>query len=190
MKIEILILLVLLVAVPVVMVALLKVARSKGRSPHWIWWGIHPLVGLFALLVLLGKPPIKGQPLQRHRAATRVFCPNCGSAKVSPAALTDKELKAEGLPRFTILGFLRCDDCQHTWERPVPVWAWCAGITIGMALICPLILVWSGSFGDATAGALYGTGTLATFGVIAVVGCARGLRRSRKSRQPHDPRIS
>jgi xanthosine utilization system XapX-like protein len=30
----------------------IRIAKRKGRSPHWMWFGVHPLGGWIALLVL------------------------------------------------------------------------------------------------------------------------------------------
>lgn len=42
-----------------------RAANRKNYSPHWMWFGIHPLAGWIACIVLLCLPP-------------RVQCPNCG----------------------------------------------------------------------------------------------------------------
>src|SRR6185295_18877289 len=45
----------------------LKIAKAKSRSPHWMWFGIHPLGGWIALIVLRratpGDPRTKAQRL-------------------------------------------------------------------------------------------------------------------------------
>ncbi|HZL36895.1 MAG TPA: hypothetical protein VFC78_16360 [Tepidisphaeraceae bacterium] len=48
--------------VAAVMLLLYFAARTRRRSVHWMWWGLHPLFGLIALLVLLSKgdPSAKG----------------------------------------------------------------------------------------------------------------------------------
>jgi hypothetical protein len=42
-----------------------RAANRKQYSPHWMWFGIHPLFGWIACIVLLCLPP-------------RIQCPNCG----------------------------------------------------------------------------------------------------------------
>lgn len=54
----------------------IKVAKKNHRSLHWMWFGVHPMTGWIALLVL-------------YFAAPQKECPNCGEhskphAKVCP----------------------------------------------------------------------------------------------------------
>jgi hypothetical protein len=44
-----------------------RVAKSKGRSPHWMWFGVHPLGAWIALAVLRTARPLK-------------MCPRCSEA--------------------------------------------------------------------------------------------------------------
>lgn len=45
-----------------------RIAKKKNRSPHWMWFGIHPFAGLIMLIVLAClKPKVPQKP-----------CPNCG----------------------------------------------------------------------------------------------------------------
>jgi hypothetical protein len=39
-----------------------RAAREKNRSPHWMWFGIHPVTGLIAYLVLRFSKPRAIQP--------------------------------------------------------------------------------------------------------------------------------
>ena len=55
-----------------------KIAKRKGRSPHWMWFALHPLSGVIAYICLR-----RARPLQRcPRCSTRVpvvyeVCPAC-----------------------------------------------------------------------------------------------------------------
>jgi hypothetical protein len=40
------------------------IAKRKNRSPHWMWFAIHPLGLLITLIVMACLPPLKR-------------CPNC-----------------------------------------------------------------------------------------------------------------
>ena len=42
----------------------IQVAERKGYSPHWMWFGIHPVGGWVAFIVLSCLPP-------------RIRCPAC-----------------------------------------------------------------------------------------------------------------
>ena len=43
----------------------IQAAQRKNYSPHWMWFGIHPIAGWIACIVLLCLP-------------SRIRCPNCG----------------------------------------------------------------------------------------------------------------
>ena len=43
----------------------IQAAKQKNYSPHWMWFGIHPILGWIACIVLLCITP-------------RIQCPNCG----------------------------------------------------------------------------------------------------------------
>jgi len=58
----------------------IRQAKRKHRSPHWMWFGLHPMSGWIAFIVLYALPPLKE-------------CPNCGEnakshARVCPFCLT------------------------------------------------------------------------------------------------------
>jgi len=61
----------------------IRQAKRKHRSPHWMWFGLHPMSGWIAFIVLYALPPLKE-------------CPNCGEnakahARVCPFCLTSFE---------------------------------------------------------------------------------------------------
>jgi hypothetical protein len=51
-----------------------NLAKRKNRSPHWMWFAVHPM-GLFITLIVMACLP----PLRR--------CPNCGQASNQHARL-------------------------------------------------------------------------------------------------------
>lgn len=53
----------------VLMGSLYRMATSRGRSPQWLWWGIVPVPGLIALIILSTKPLLS--------SAAREFCTLC-----------------------------------------------------------------------------------------------------------------
>lgn len=70
-----------------------KVAHRKNRSAHWMWFAVHPLSGLIALVVLLLVKPVSR-------------CPHCGArlpahSAVCPACRHDPALPAEAAPEPT-----------------------------------------------------------------------------------------
>jgi len=56
-------------------------ARNKNRSPHWMWFGIHPVGALIVFIVLLCLKPLKECPqcLEKSKLHARV-CPYCNSS--------------------------------------------------------------------------------------------------------------
>ena len=46
-----------------------KAAKKKNRSPHWMWFGVHPLGALITFIVMMVLEPLK-------------LCPQC--ARPSP----------------------------------------------------------------------------------------------------------
>jgi hypothetical protein len=80
-----------------------RIAKSKGYSPHWMWFGVYPITGWITWLVLACLP-------QRHPCSTcgsflgpryRV-CPYCGNdVAANPKTATPllpEPLKDEGAP--------------------------------------------------------------------------------------------
>jgi hypothetical protein len=58
--------LLLILAIWIVPIPLgIKIAKKNGHSPHWMWFGIFPIYGLLALIILCLVPKMK-------------ICTNCG----------------------------------------------------------------------------------------------------------------
>ena len=51
-----------------------NIAKRKNRSPHWMWFAIHPMGLLITLIVMACLPPLRR-------------CPNCGQASNQNARL-------------------------------------------------------------------------------------------------------
>lgn len=57
----------------------IRQARRKGRSPHWMWFGIHPVGGWIAFIVLASVAALRTCPECAERVAERAkLCPYCG----------------------------------------------------------------------------------------------------------------
>jgi hypothetical protein len=85
-----------------------KAAKRNNRSPHWMWFGIHPLGGWIAFLVLQFAPPQKccsqcGEKVKAHAK----ICPYCmtpfGELQ-PPPALQAKEQKQKWIWIGSIAG--------------------------------------------------------------------------------------
>ena len=51
-----------------------RIAQRKNRSPHWMWFAVHPIGLLITVIVLACLPPLK-------------HCPNCGQRSAATANL-------------------------------------------------------------------------------------------------------
>src|SRR3954469_8217453 len=51
-----------------------NIAKRKNRSPHWMWFAVHPMGLLITLIVMACLPPLRR-------------CPNCGNASNQHARL-------------------------------------------------------------------------------------------------------
>ena len=56
-----------------------RAARERNRSPHWRWFGIHPLGALITFFVMRNLAPLKecAQCAQKAKMYARV-CAYCG----------------------------------------------------------------------------------------------------------------
>lgn len=63
-----------------------KAAKQKNRSPHWIWFGVHPMGALIVFIVMMCLDPLKVCPQcgKPSPPGARV-CPFCAS-NLAPAA--------------------------------------------------------------------------------------------------------
>ena len=56
----------------------IKAAKKKNRSPHWMWFGIHPFGALIVFIVMQVLPPLKECPNCRERVKAHAkVCPYC-----------------------------------------------------------------------------------------------------------------
>ena len=53
-------------------------AKKRNRSPHWMWFGLHPLGALIACIIMNVLPPLRVCPkcAQKFQLQARV-CPYC-----------------------------------------------------------------------------------------------------------------
>lgn len=58
-----------------------RTAKRKNRSPHWMWFGLHPVGLIIVLIVLASVGPLKECPrcAQKAKAYARL-CAYCGTA--------------------------------------------------------------------------------------------------------------
>ena len=73
-----------LTIVPVVLG--IKAAKRKGVSPHWMWFGVHPLGGWIAYLVIRSRPDRKPAPMPRAGHVDRIVPTERPGAPAGPIA--------------------------------------------------------------------------------------------------------
>ena len=65
----------------------IKAAKKKNRSPHWMWFGVHPLGALIVFIVMMVLEPLKLCPqCARPSPAGARLCPFCAYSFVLGAA--------------------------------------------------------------------------------------------------------
>ncbi len=63
-----------------------KAAKKKHRSPHWMWFGVHPVGALIVFIVMMALEPLAVCPqCARPSPSAARLCPYCGYSFV-PAA--------------------------------------------------------------------------------------------------------
>ncbi len=61
-------------------------AKKKHRSPHWMWFGVHPIGALIVFIVMMCLEPLAVCPqCARPSPPAARLCPYCGYSFV-PAA--------------------------------------------------------------------------------------------------------
>ena len=79
-------------------------------------------------------PPNYGEsaPSRADICGTDV-CPKCQSVNITDVSSEDvAKSPIKDLPKFTILGYRMCCNCNHIWEKRVPMWAWYIGLASGV----------------------------------------------------------
>lgn len=69
-----------------------NIAKRKNRSPHWMWFAVHPLGLLITLIVMASLSPLKrcphcAQTTQQHAR----LCGFCGYNYVTPGQFTPQQ---------------------------------------------------------------------------------------------------
>src|SRR5260370_32712588 len=69
-----------------------SIAKRKNRSPHWMWFAVHPLGLLITLIVMASLSPLKRCP---HCAQTTPMnarlCGICGYSFMGPVAFAPQQ---------------------------------------------------------------------------------------------------
>jgi amino acid transporter len=69
-----------------------NIAKRKNRSPHWMWFAIHPLGLLITLIVMASLSPLKRCPQCAQTTQTHArLCPFCGYNFTMPGSFTPQQ---------------------------------------------------------------------------------------------------
>lgn len=83
----------------------IKAARQRNRSPHWMWFGLHPVTGWGAFILLSILPHLRLCTSCGSKApANAQFCPHCSTALQAARADPVPALN-RSYPRFSQPGF-------------------------------------------------------------------------------------
>jgi hypothetical protein len=102
--------------VPPIMLGI-KWARRKGLSPHWMWFGVHPLTGWIAFWMIRYKvtPRRACGSCGSFVPSNARFCPNC-KAELSAATVTTSDGR-DDKPSFRwFTNTVSCVKC-HAWVK-------------------------------------------------------------------------
>ena len=69
-----------------------NIAKRKNRSPHWMWFAIHPLGLLITLIVMASLSPLKRCPQRAQTTPMHArLCGFCGYNYTAPGAFTPQQ---------------------------------------------------------------------------------------------------
>ena len=88
-----LVIMVVVLAVYIGLIVLgVTMAKRKNRSPHWMWFAVHPLGLLITLIVMASLSPLKRCPqcAQTTQLQARL-CGFCGYNFTAPAAFPPQQ---------------------------------------------------------------------------------------------------
>jgi hypothetical protein len=83
----------------------IPLAKKRGHSPHWMWFGVYPMGGWIVLIVFYFIQSSKTcQNCQQRSRSDAGFCPKCGQ-QFPVESITPTRTKKETVKRivFTIL---------------------------------------------------------------------------------------
>jgi len=68
------------------------IAKRKNRSPHWMWFAVHPLGLLITLIVMASLSPLQRCPQCAQTAQVHArLCGFCGYNFTMPGAFTPQQ---------------------------------------------------------------------------------------------------
>ena len=151
-------------------VAGVRCAKRNGISPHWMWFGIHPLGGWIALAIICrsGKvDKVEGlavkwmsgkvgcQSCGKFNPMNSAFCSQCGTAVSKPICPRCESAETQFISRTGSyiaagIGFWVAASCALNGVQQASVTGTGGGTTwgelLGVILVVPLFLIGTASF--------------------------------------------
>ena len=109
-----------------------KWAQRKGVSPHWMWFGIHPLGGWIAYAIIRwGVQAVACPACHRPLSVKSRFCPHCNTAISAPTTAGGAPSSHFGWWRGKVL----CPSCHRFIKLNSSFCQFCSAPT--PRLVCP-----------------------------------------------------
>lgn len=105
----------------------IKAAKRKGVSPHWMWFGLHPVGGWIAYLIIRSRPDRMPAPRPRAERAARVVPTERPAAPAAPpiaraARAEEKTVPAPTAQGPTARGPVNRGDRQDDLQQAMAYW--------------------------------------------------------------------
>jgi hypothetical protein len=99
----------------------IKAAKRKGVSPHWMWFGLHPLGGWIAYLVIRSRPDRVPAPLPRAGHADRIVPTERSGAPARPVAQPARA-EEKAVPAPPAMHLVNRGDRQDDLQQAMAYW--------------------------------------------------------------------
>ncbi|HUO84815.1 MAG TPA: DUF2569 family protein [Thermoanaerobaculia bacterium] len=100
----------------------IRLAKRKSRSPHWMWFGLHPVGALIVLIVMAVLKPLKRCPQCSHKLPPGAhFCSACRYDLIEKGPTGAGVLTLEREPTYTSVG------------------GWLLFLCVGLTILSPLV---------------------------------------------------
>jgi len=121
----------------------IKAANEKGVSPHWMWFGVHPVGGWVAFLVIRNVVSRRArcQTCGKPQPVDAKFCATCGTPAASPGTSASLPVAAPpAVPGNPVIWPLPAADVERLGANPgglEPTGYWGTFIVIAAATFLP-----------------------------------------------------
>ncbi len=99
----------------------IKAAKRKGVSPHWMWFGLHPLGGWIAYLVIRSRPDRVPAPLPRTGHVDRIVPAERPAGPAEPIAQPARAVE-KAVPAPPAEDLVNRGDRQDDLQQAMAYW--------------------------------------------------------------------